>query len=327
MGMSDAVMRRIARAAKVDNLLEILSTGLNPSDLQSLLLEVFRGRAAAQTPARVLESYTQNRFVRPTALSPAVLLRFDQLAFATASPLFEAIELAPVCPLGTTSALAPVDQNSTVATVRNTELVSDSTNVLALECAVRRAELRKAGRDDVVRLCASHRLLRAQSFRAPGMWAHFRLFALCSAGRDTGGYSFEVGALLDQLRFHLSFIAALNKNGYALGSARIALTDFTGGTRTASLERDVIAPLSAEFPEARVHLDPSRTAAQGYYPDVCFFIYATDAAGTERSLIDGGFTPWTQQLLSNRKERLLISGIGSERVCALYRAPANEAGG
>jgi len=29
--------------------------------------------------------------------------------------------------------------------------------------------------------------------------------------------------------------------------------------------------------------------------------------------VDGGFTDWTQQLLSNRKERLLISGMGSER--------------
>ena len=30
-------------------------------------------------------------------------------------------------------------------------------------------------------------------------------------------------------------------------------------------------------------------------------------------LIDGGFTTWTQQLLSNNKERLLISGLGTER--------------
>jgi hypothetical protein len=35
---------------------------------------------------------------------------------------------------------------------------------------------------------------------------------------------------------------------------------------------------------------------------------------------DGGFTDWTARLMgNNRKERLLISGIGSELVCKKYR--------
>jgi len=36
-------------------------------------------------------------------------------------------------------------------------------------------------------------------------------------------------------------------------------------------------------------------------------------------LVDGGFTTWTQQLLSNRKERLMTSGLGSERFCACFQ--------
>jgi hypothetical protein len=47
-------------------------------------------------------------------------------------------------------------------------------------------------------------------------------------------------------------------------------------------------------------------------------MYARDAAGTDYSIVDGGFTDWTQQLLSNRKERLLISGMGSERFVSLF---------
>jgi len=39
------------------------------------------------------------------------------------------VELSPVCPLGTNSTL---DQNQTVTTIRNSEVCSDSTNVLAL---------------------------------------------------------------------------------------------------------------------------------------------------------------------------------------------------
>ena len=37
-------------------------------------------------------------------------------------------------------------------------------------------------------------------------------------------------------------------------------------------------------------------------------------------LIDGGMTDWTARLISNRKERLLISGIGTEFACKRYRA-------
>jgi hypothetical protein len=35
-------------------------------------------------------------------------------------------------------------------------------------------------------------------------------------------------------------------------------------------------------------------------------------------VIDGGFTAWTQALLSDRKERLLASAFGSELVAKLY---------
>jgi hypothetical protein len=60
-------------------------------------------------------------------------------------------------------------------------------------------------------------------------------------------------------------------------------------------------------------LDPAREDGCGYYVSACFHIYATNLAGTELELIDGGFTTWTQQLLGNAKERLLISGLGVER--------------
>ena len=33
-------------------------------------------------------------------------------------------------------------------------------------------------------------------------------------------------------------------------------------------------------------------------------------------LVDGGAVDWPQKLLSHNKERMVISGIGSERLCA-----------
>jgi hypothetical protein len=48
-------------------------------------------------------------------------------------------------------------------------------------------------------------------------------------------------------------------------------------------------------------------------------VYAPNAAGSELTLVDGGFTTWTQQLLSNAEEQLLISGLDAELLCSQFR--------
>jgi hypothetical protein len=320
--MAGEIVERILRDSGNDELLEILAERLAPTDLQSLLMEVYRRRAGRQTAATLLEQYQRNRFVRPSPVPPRVLLEFDRLAFSLAAPAFEPIELGPVCPLGTNSAVAPVDQHWSVATVRNTEVVSDATNVLALECAVRRRALLQsaAGTTERVRLCTSHRLLRPQRVDRPGFFAHFRLFGLCTAGRDEGSYRFEIASLVEQIGFYLELMAVSGEIGCPMRQPRVALTDWTGGTHREKLRVDVIEALAERFPGAALDFYPTREMGRGYYEGVCFKIYARDAAGVEQELTDGGFTPWTQRLMSNRKERLLISGIGTERVCSLFRS-------
>lgn len=327
--MAGEIVERILRESGGDELLEILAERLAPTDLQSLLMEVYRRRAARQTPAALLEQYQRNRFVQPSPASPQLLLEFDRLTFSLASPTFEPIELGPVCPLGTNSVVAPVDQNWSVATMRNTEVVSDATNVMALECAVRRRALARtaAGATERVRLCTSHRLLRPQRVDRPGFFAHFRLFGLCTAGRDEGSYRFEVESLAEQIGVYLQLMAVSGEIGCPMREPRVALTDWTGGTHGAKLQGEVIEPLADRFPGASLGFYPARDTGRGYYEGVCFKIYARDPSGAEQELVDGGFTPWTQRLLSNQKERLLISGIGTERVGTLFRqGEAAEAG-
>ena len=320
--MTDAIVDRIVRESGVANLLDILVEQLTSSDLQSLLLEVYRRRAAKQTPATLLTSYEHNRFVRPSTISSQLLLEIDRLAMSLAAPLFELLELAPICPLGTNSVVATVDQNKTIATIRNTELVSDSTNVLALECAARRrVHLRSAGQArQRVRLCASHRLLRPQNATGPATFSHFRLFALCTAGRDEGSYRFEMDTLAEHLGLYLRLLSALPASGYAIHSLRATITDLTGGARHDSLRTSVIESLAAQFPHVQVEFDPQRGSGRNYYSGLCFAIAAKDQSGVDHLLVDGGLTTWTQQLLSNQKERLLISGIGTERLCSVFRA-------
>jgi len=307
--MADEILSRIHREHGED-LLEVLSSRLSPTDLQSLLLEVYRRRALRQAPGRLLAQHEENRFVRPSPLDPRVRLGFDRVAFSLASEEFEPIELAPMCPLGTTSAVTTVSQNNLVSTARNTEVMADPTNAMALECALRR---RKS--PEPVRLCCSERVTRAQGVSGPQSWAHFRLFALVSAGRDEGAYRFESAELARHIGFYLRLFPALGFSGMA--GVRAALTNFVGDEIAA--HHDVLlADLSAAFPGVEFGHYPERETGRGYYVGSCFHIYVRDGAGEEYFLADGGVVDWTQKLLSNKKERFLISGIGTERLCSVF---------
>jgi hypothetical protein len=198
------IIERIEREVGVPGLVSLLAERLEPTDLQSILLEVYRLRARRRQPSAVLSDYEANRFVRPSALSPVRLHDWERIAFSELPAEFQPVALSPVCPLGTNSVTASVDQNWAVSTARNTEVVSDSTNVLALECALRRRQLLRAQpkSTDPIHLAASHRLLRAQRYDDPNLVPHFSLFALCSAGRDEGDLQFELSALALHIREH-----------------------------------------------------------------------------------------------------------------------------
>src|SRR5262245_14699115 len=150
---------RVVRAAGVPDLVEALTERLSPTDLQTLLLEVYRRRAAAVTPSRLLARYEDNRFVVKSPVDPLDLARLEA-SIHDRLPAHDitGLTLSPVSPLGTNAAIATVDQNNVLSTIRNTEVVSDATNVLALECAVRRRALLRADprSRDQVRLGATH---------------------------------------------------------------------------------------------------------------------------------------------------------------------------
>ena len=85
------------------------------------------------------------------------------------------------------------------------------------------------------------------------------------------------------------------------------------------LESAVIEPLRPEFPEARFRVNQERLEGLGYYQSFTLRISPEAPDGNRYPVVDGGFTDWTARLRGNQKERLLISGIGSEFVCKTYR--------
>jgi len=316
--LRSSIIERIEREAGVPDLVNILSSRLAPTDLQSLLLEVYGRRAKKREPKALLEDHASSRFNRPSAISPPRLLEWDRTAFRLLPKLFQPIELSPVCPLGTGSVPTPISQDWTVSTIRNTEVVADSTNVLALECAVRRRGQTNlsSGKPDSVHLASSHRLLRGQKFGAePGTRQHFRIFTLCSAGRDSGNLQFETEALNLHIGFYLRALKAFLGTRTAL---RVAISDFGSKDARPTVRSEVVEKLQVRHKKARIGIDQDRKQGRGYYGQLCFKIFATPSRGREHELVDGGDVDWTQKLLNNAKERLIISGCGSERLCELF---------
>src|SRR5581483_9643024 len=121
---------RIAAETGVADLVEILARKIPPSDLQSLLLEVLQIRTRGLREADLLARSTP--LTEPSTLDARLLNEFDRAAFAAASD-FEAVDLSPVEPFGASFVLGGIDPNNVVSTIRNAEVLGDSTEALAIE--------------------------------------------------------------------------------------------------------------------------------------------------------------------------------------------------
>jgi hypothetical protein len=131
----------------------------------------------------------------PAASDPRLVWELEARLWALLPAEFTGVDLSPVAPIGTCSAVAPVSQHKVITTIRGSEVVSDPTNVLALEAAVRR----QRSRVPVVNLASCHRVLLGQPFDEPGLSQHFRLFALFSSARDRGSGATEATMLTAHL--------------------------------------------------------------------------------------------------------------------------------
>lgn len=58
---------------------------------------------------------------------------------------------------------------------------------------------------------------------------------------------------------------------------------------------------------------PDRPSGSGYYEGFCFKAFPT-IGGEMFEVADGRLVCWTQALVGTRKERLLISGMGLDRL-------------
>jgi len=117
------IANRIAEKIGHPALLNDLAEKLSASELNTLLLELFRTRAKKIAPAELLRQFEKNRFVQPSPVDPIHFLEFEMRCLWLAkSKGFKPTTLSPLAPLGTCSAIAFVDQNNVVTSLRGQRL-------------------------------------------------------------------------------------------------------------------------------------------------------------------------------------------------------------
>jgi hypothetical protein len=275
------------------------------SVLTSFLLALADRRARARGPADVLRQWEADTFTGVAAVDLRRLLRAE-LRLLDAASAFEAVELGPLAPLATCASVGPTSQNKIVTTMRGTEVVSDSTNVLALECARR---LRQDP-DRPVRLATCQRVVRAQEIpRKPGYAHHFKLFSLATAGRETREHGFLIGAVIEHVRTLLLGFDELTQEGYTFGRRPVRLLATNARAAVADRIAEQLAPVVDIVREPLEH---------AYYDGLRFMIEVVAPDGSVVPIADGGAFDWVARLTANRRQVFVASGLGTQLVVLLF---------
>jgi hypothetical protein len=310
----DEIIGNIIKKTGIPGIVEALAERLSGSELNSLLLEVFNRRLSGVSPSLLLKQYQANRFVQPAGTDMIGLLALELRVLEFLRDRgFQPVELSPVAQLGSCAVVAPVDQKKILSAGRNTEVMADATNAIALHIA----DLKKSERAEVrpgklpgesMRFSTVHRHTRGQELKGKWSTAHFKIGCLVSSGADRGNCAWECQALGEQ------FIALYHLFRECFGVEEIWFKIWErGGYSTLDLLQErVSAHLEKTAGEIRVVREEA-PGENSYYKGIQFKMMIGFGGG-EMEIADGGFVDWTQQLLENGKERLLIAGFGLGRL-------------
>jgi len=303
----DNVLKKLGQ----EDMLDILANKLTSSELNSLLLELFRLKTERLSPSELLNGYISNRFVKPAATDPREYLKLEAAFYEIADAYsFAPIELSPVAQLGTCSVIATVNQNKVLSSLRGTEVMADVTNAMALHiCSLKREN------NIPMQFCTFHRLIRAQQFNTPGFSAHFKIFCMVSADRDTGSYSFEKPYIVKHIKTYMEIF----QQYFHVEHIKVKLIKSGGYSDPDGLAARVEEHIRESIPGISIHAETRKEGQDNdYYKGIQFKILI-GIKGNEYEIADGGFVDWSQKLLGNRKERMLISGMGVDYIASLTK--------
>lgn len=309
--MQDKILKKILKKLNDPDLLDKLVNQLSFSELQSLLMIAFNEKRKSIKIKDMLDQYKKDPYLFPSGVEQGLQIEFDSIISNALPKEFTTIELSPVSPLGSCSQIAGISQNKIISTIRKNEVSSDPTNILALEASLRRKETNKT-----IRLSTSQRVLRSERVVSKDTVAHFRVYALCIAGKDKGNLGFEIETCQELILLYIKVLQELNNNGYQYLNIKVIVKC----NDRAVLDALESCPLKKKLNEVNTIINYKLDEKENwnYYRNIRFQINVTDNEG-EYFIVDGGDTDWTQQILSNKKERFFISGFGSERFMMIFK--------
>ena len=304
------LIQKIVAAQGTTDLVEFLAQRLSASELNSLLLEVFHQRSQQLKPADLLQAYRSNRFVQTATIDPLAFRAFEsKLMRYVEEAEFICKECAPIAPFGSCAVVAPVDQKNIITANRHTEVVADVTNVLALEITKLRSgwskQMRQARQLDFYSV---HRHVRAQLFELTGFTPHFKILAMVSGGRDQGSHQFEIDNFQKHLNTYVNML--VNGVGIPLRDLAVHFTVFTNVAHN-SPAGQLCERIMEGVVVKEVNIATMEQEGFTYYQKLRFKL-VWNKAGQVLDIGDGGLVDWSQQLLQDKKERMLISGLGTE---------------
>ncbi|WP_343307964.1 hypothetical protein AAHN97_12485 [Chitinophaga niabensis] len=294
--MKKNISTHIISRLDLQSFVSVLARELNGSELNTVLLDVFNKRVQQETASTLLNKYARNKLVKPFE-TDVIKLKENELSCykLLASKGFEPIELSPVAQLGTSSVVATVDQKKVLTALRNTEVQADPTNAIALHYAwlKKKRVLGKTTRN----YSNISRILRTQAFSNPHFTPHFSVLCLVSCGRDTGSFNFEREELLKQI----SISSQICKEVFGIQQLYFEIIPGKG--------YDSLSPMITDLPDSLAIsvVEPDNSNNYYYGFRIKMKIVLDDVV---YEIGDGGLLDWTQQLLANKKERMMTMGIG-----------------
>ncbi len=298
----DRVLDDIGDVELLDKLLS-----LPKSDLNTLLLEVYKLQAEKLTPNELLRAYQSNRFAAPGEVNPIAYHRVEADLLKIADDMgISGILLSPSAPFGSCSVFGCVDQNNVISAARGTETLPDPTNMLAVIIADRLMKGRIA-KTKTDHYCTTARVVRAQAFSGKDFFAHFGIFSMVSYGMDSGSYSCEKELFVKQLAYYKRLLS--EKYGARLS---VTLRKRGGYTDNDGFFERMTQLVQGELPEVPLSFDLEHEN-NNYYKGINFKLYV-EKDNEKIEIGDGGFVDWIAKMVSNKKMRCLISGIGIDRM-------------
>ena len=305
--MASNISRRIEQELGLSDLTNKLAKELSSSDFSSLLTEIHSLKAENIPPNEMLKLYAQNHYVKPAVCNAAQYRRIEaDMLCAAEDKGIQSIILSPASLFACCSTFGAVSQNKVISATRNLEILSDATNMLALYVAAGIKNGTLSHDEKPIHLCTTHRHIRYYAKLSSQLLPHFGIFTMVSAGKSRSSYNFEIESLLFHLHFYLDYWQ--KKYGSTLSvsfNRRVGYKDSEG------FFTNVVEAVKSAFSNIEILINEEENNTI-YYKGLQATINAS-VEGNTFEIGDIGFTDWTQKLLNNKSERLLISAMSLDR--------------